>query len=305
MSYRDDLEDNSAVVDCIAWLKTKNLCNIEDSPYMYCSAEGGYMGPKYDTQGEIEEYLADKPDCEATDELRQLLNWWAQEVPELGLIDVRDADDEVTVDTRQTEVKKVEAEHKDCDPDAVVVWDNVSPLIGEAYTQKIEECRRILVAKLEETSLLGWSFYCKHDQGTRLTIKKNKANIEEYRPQCLLCGRTFGAAVAKASVSYIPPVFDTELEAQRNTLRNDWLRRIQRAQARVVPTMTREEYMQSPAWKAIRLKVLARDKYLCQGCLTAGATQVHHTTYANLYDELLFQLQSLCDHCHKKVHHKL
>lgn len=61
-------------------------------------------------------------------------------------------------------------------------------------------------------------------------------------------------------------------------------------------------YLGTPEWQATREKILKRDKYICQGCLTAAATEVHHTTYAHVRNELAFELVSLCHACHKKVH---
>lgn len=64
------------------------------------------------------------------------------------------------------------------------------------------------------------------------------------------------------------------------------------------------DHLQSDKWQAIRLKVLKRDNNLCQGCLEATATDVHHITYANLGDELMFELLSLCRDCHFNRVHK-
>lgn len=60
--------------------------------------------------------------------------------------------------------------------------------------------------------------------------------------------------------------------------------------------------MQSEDWRQIRKLALERDNYLCQGCRLKKAAEVHHTTYKNLGDELLFQLVSLCVNCHQKLH---
>ena len=65
-----------------------------------------------------------------------------------------------------------------------------------------------------------------------------------------------------------------------------------------------EEHLQSEYWHRIRKKVLLRDDFLCQGCLENQATQVHHTTYSHLGNELAFQLISLCASCHSKVHNQ-
>lgn len=62
------------------------------------------------------------------------------------------------------------------------------------------------------------------------------------------------------------------------------------------------EYMESPAWRAKRRRVLDRDRHLCQGCLQEIASHVHHMTYDRLFDELLCDLVSLCTPCHQKCH---
>jgi hypothetical protein len=65
------------------------------------------------------------------------------------------------------------------------------------------------------------------------------------------------------------------------------------------------EYLQTNQWKTIRLKVLKRDNYLCQGCLEKPATEVHHKTYENWQNELMFELISVCYDCHyNKIHKK-
>lgn len=64
------------------------------------------------------------------------------------------------------------------------------------------------------------------------------------------------------------------------------------------------DYIASDKWKAIRLKVLKRDNNLCQACLYAPAQDVHHITYANLGNELMFELLSVCRDCHFNRIHK-
>jgi 5-methylcytosine-specific restriction endonuclease McrA len=62
------------------------------------------------------------------------------------------------------------------------------------------------------------------------------------------------------------------------------------------------EYLQSPEWRELRERVLERDNHLCQGCLLANAAVVHHLTYDNIMAEFLFELISLCDRCHDRIH---
>lgn len=63
-------------------------------------------------------------------------------------------------------------------------------------------------------------------------------------------------------------------------------------------------YLRSPEWHAKRIKVLRRDQYRCQACLESEAVQVHHKTYQHLYDEPLFDLESVCVPCHERLHTK-
>lgn len=65
----------------------------------------------------------------------------------------------------------------------------------------------------------------------------------------------------------------------------------------------------SRRWKAKRLAILKRDKYLCVNCKRYGkhteATVVHHIEHVDKYPELAFtdsNLQSLCVACHNRVH---
>jgi 5-methylcytosine-specific restriction endonuclease McrA len=64
------------------------------------------------------------------------------------------------------------------------------------------------------------------------------------------------------------------------------------------------EYIKSDKWKAIRLKVLKRDNNLCQACLETPAQDVHHITYNNIGDELMYELLSVCRDCHFNRIHK-
>ncbi len=61
-------------------------------------------------------------------------------------------------------------------------------------------------------------------------------------------------------------------------------------------------YLNSPQWGAKRLKVLRRDKFVCQKCKTQRATQVHHKTYKRIFRERLTDLMSVCAECHRKIH---
>lgn len=64
-----------------------------------------------------------------------------------------------------------------------------------------------------------------------------------------------------------------------------------------------ERYIASDRWKRKRDSVLLRDNNLCQKCRVKTADAVHHITYDNVFNEPLQDLISVCDQCHKKLHH--
>ena len=68
-------------------------------------------------------------------------------------------------------------------------------------------------------------------------------------------------------------------------------------------------YLKTPGWRKKRDIILRRDSFLCQSCLTARATEVHHLSYDYLdYDspgsEPGFDLASICRDCHERIHAK-
>ncbi len=63
-----------------------------------------------------------------------------------------------------------------------------------------------------------------------------------------------------------------------------------------------QAYLKSDEWKAKRNEVMRMAGYKCRKC-GARATQVHHETYARIYNEKLTDLTALCSDCHRKIHH--
>lgn len=61
-------------------------------------------------------------------------------------------------------------------------------------------------------------------------------------------------------------------------------------------------YLRSKQWKSRRDAVFQREGGICQGCKEEPIEHVHHTTYAHIYHELLFELVGLCETCHRRVH---
>ena len=69
------------------------------------------------------------------------------------------------------------------------------------------------------------------------------------------------------------------------------------------------DFYVSKQWKAKRLAILHRDKFLCIECKKYGrrreATTVHHIEPIETRPELALKsdnLESLCDKCHNKKH---
>lgn len=62
------------------------------------------------------------------------------------------------------------------------------------------------------------------------------------------------------------------------------------------------EDLQTPEWRELRARVLDRARGVCEGCLDAPASQVHHLTYDHKGAEFAFELRALCDACHERIH---
>jgi len=63
-------------------------------------------------------------------------------------------------------------------------------------------------------------------------------------------------------------------------------------------------YLFTPEWKAIRKQVIARDGGKCQACARTQRLNVHHLTYAHIFEEAghLEDLVTLCRTCHEDAH---
>lgn len=146
---------------------------------------------------------------------------------------------------------------------------------------------------------------CEHLQTatTRRTISNGATQVVK---QCANCGRAVSAPLPHSSVPVVEalPEFDVSLlERSQARQREEWeSRRAENDSARAARHDEYSAYLLTPQWMAKRLKALERDGYMCQGCLNARATEVHHTTYSHLGAELLFQLISLCSNCHEWLH---
>ena len=155
---------------------------------------------------------------------------------------------------------------------------------------------------------------CFHGQMV-LTVKVASNGVKFYKKQCPTCGEA-GPSLPHAQLSYaareaaIPK--DEEIAAR---WRDRKLERFRELQAEFQASQGQQKasdddewwrwysaYLQTPAWRNRRSAVLRRDGGLCQGCLLASATQVHHKTYEHVGSEFLFELETICDECHERLH---
>jgi len=80
-----------------------------------------------------------------------------------------------------------------------------------------------------------------------------------------------------------------ELAEQRQQERDEWWAQY-------------SQYLQTPEWAQRRQLVLQRAGWLCEGCMAATASVIHHRTYEHVGHELLFELVALCRSCHQIAH---
>ena len=134
----------------------------------------------------------------------------------------------------------------------------------------------------------------------------------KYQAQCIECGAT-GAfqktcpnGPSSAFSSEEAKVYRKEKEEERRLKRQrEEDEREERAKNKQIEWRRKyNEHLNSEEWQAIRALALKRDKHLCQGCMTEPATEVHHLSYENMGQELLWELISTCRACHAKVHAK-
>jgi hypothetical protein len=133
-----------------------------------------------------------------------------------------------------------------------------------------------------------------------------------HRIACTNCKQVFGKSIKKDFDFYTFPFYSQNAfkknELERNESRDALYKAFEFFKNEYNKNKSEEwwknynEYLQTYNWQLIRKRVLEREKYICQGCGIAKANHVHHTTYENLGDELLFQLIALCVPCHNKLH---
>ena len=67
-----------------------------------------------------------------------------------------------------------------------------------------------------------------------------------------------------------------------------------------------DKYLRSPEWQDKRQQRLALDNHRCVFCKSTENLNIHHRTYANLgHEDILHDLVTLCEKCHKELHEKI
>lgn len=162
-----------------------------------------------------------------------------------------------------------------------------------------------------------WSRHeCKH-QRQELRRGTNNGGAPVIRMQCLDCGLRIGNAVKRPPNADELPQFDDAMHDAYNAARKAALEKVDQKCVEIqlrrwkgkedgdsYYTQAHNAYLDSPAWKDRRRLVLERAQGLCEGCRKAGATEVHHLSYAHWGQELLFELVALCGDCHDRIHAK-
>jgi len=148
---------------------------------------------------------------------------------------------------------------------------------------------------------------CRHEQSEVRRTTASNGSVQ-FGKQCLRCGAFVGNWIAKAKVPPNVPdadralrdKYENELRQRRQEIDQKHIR-IQRENGNLF-SKRHQDYLASKSWAAKRAKVMKRANRLCEGCLDAEATVVHHLSYKSWGDELLFDLVALCTLCHAKCH---
>lgn len=157
------------------------------------------------------------------------------------------------------------------------------------------------------------AFTCSHAEVALRRRVVSKGLIQRVE-QCQRCGQAVSRAIGKAEAlqrcgGSEPPSFDEALCAWWDKDRQAGYERIEatyRSQLNTPPAdewrVLYDAYLSNDEWKQKRQKVLRRAGGKCEGCADAAASEVHHTTYAHVGDEFLFELVALCEPCHRRFH---
>ena len=135
---------------------------------------------------------------------------------------------------------------------------------------------------------------------TEVRMRSIRGGSSQWIRQCLDCGQPVGNPVKAVPdcTAFDNDLVESYLEEHAQE------RRLSAEAERKRWWTLYQEYIESDAWKALRARVLKRDGGMCQGCLDARATEVHHMSYRNFGAEFAFELVALCSSCHQRIHQR-
>lgn len=167
------------------------------------------------------------------------------------------------------------------------------------------------IAHLINENITPWQqveeeFSCDHPE-TEIRYKVNVLGRKNFVKQCLTCGNPVTSSLKHSTIRNPgdAPPFDTQLQENYQAAkrrRRDEISQVYYPLRNKVLKADYDTYLKSPEWQRKRVKVLERDSYLCQACLSRKATDAHHLTYKHFKNEPLFELISVCRPCHEKIH---
>ena len=143
-----------------------------------------------------------------------------------------------------------------------------------------------------------------HDSVPVLKKRISAAGVTLVGYQCSTCGCWKGVKSSLVNKAIALPDFDdTIYRAFYERISAQEKEKLERehAQYQADKNAKYSAYLRTEKWRVKRALALKRDNGICQSCLVSPATQVHHKTYDHIYDEPLFDLESICIPCHERI----
>ena len=142
---------------------------------------------------------------------------------------------------------------------------------------------------------------CMHEWAVYVKVISN--GQKRYKWHCMHCGKSEGNGILKKDLT--PEIEATAIPY--NGRLDRWDERLEEAKEKWREEKNRvwkawyNDYLRSSVWERKRELVLKRCRRLCESCMSATATQAHHTSYALVGREPLFHLRGVCDECHEFI----
>lgn len=163
---------------------------------------------------------------------------------------------------------------------------------------------------------------CKHEKREFRRFVYQKQGKPDYHKvlQCMICGQRLKHGTTGNNVWWPKEAGDISLPEEDQSIVDAW--RLKHKAELAAETQAKrakmaEEWKEKHAkydlyintsndWQNRRHRVLSRAAGVCEACLVQKATQVHHTNYDTLFEEVCWDLRAVCVECHRKIHrHKI